>query len=174
MLKLRQVKHDISNISELAENRAEFMAYATNPDYTSTFDTGSGGFLAKHNSRIPNDSTSKNDIEKYEKEIRMCDVFVKAGHKIVYKEDVQGEYDVLFDGIPADLKQTKGTGNIEKYARYAVKSQKAKMVLFCLEKDINRNKAEEALRALYIVDKIKVLYYYEDNTNVVLSNKSLL
>ncbi|MCQ2375152.1 MAG: hypothetical protein MJ069_04540 [Salinivirgaceae bacterium] len=71
------------------------------------------------------------------------------------------------------MKQTKGTGNIEKKARYAINHQKAEIVLQCLERGIDTDKAINALYNLWHIDKIKVYYYFDDGYNVIKTNSSL-
>lgn len=71
--------------------------------------------------------------------------------------------DVNINSKLADLKSTKGAGNIVKYAHKAIKRQKADMILFEFEKETKEVFTElEVLKS----EKIDVLYYFKD-TKVV-------
>lgn len=72
----------------------------------------------------------------------MCIAFARAGHKLQHLSEVSGisSSDVLFDGVPADLKSTRSHNNMMEYAKWAVRHQGAKIVLFRFEvwtKDIS-------------------------------------
>lgn len=97
------------------------------------FDDKTGGYVVTEKERIKTKGkASKNDYLKYEKEKEMCKLFAKGGHSIVHLNEVSGisSSDVLFDGIKADLKRTKSPSNIFYYAKYAIRKQNAKIVLF--------------------------------------------
>lgn len=67
----------------------------------------------------------------------MCVTFANAGHTIEHlaERTNQGDtYDVLFDGLPADLKRTKSHNHIKDYAIHAVRHQGAQIVLFQFDK----------------------------------------
>lgn len=65
----------------------------------------------------------------------MCRVFADNGYKIEMLEERAGisSPDVKINGKLADLKSTKGAGNIVKYAHKAIKKQQAEIILFEFE-----------------------------------------
>ena len=63
------------------------------------------GFLVTEEARIP-EKHSGNEWEKYQMEHAMCVNFAKAGHTIIYLRERPGLYDILCDGLPAELKKT--------------------------------------------------------------------
>ncbi len=90
-----------------------------------------GGYLVVWSDRKPTEKASKNERDVYKKESDMCKVFARNGYRMVMLHEKSGvsSPDVLINGIPADLKRTKGVNNIEKYAKKAVRKQGAKLVL---------------------------------------------
>ncbi|MDD4848937.1 MAG: hypothetical protein PHR53_09295 [Bacteroidales bacterium] len=100
------------------------------------FDTKTGGYVVTDRQRITAAKKIKQEGEKYEKERDMSLVFAKGGNKIVHRREVPGvsSADVLFNGLPADLKKTSSYDQIVKYAKYATHKQGAKLVLFQFDK----------------------------------------
>lgn len=96
------------------------------------YDTDSGGYLVTERSRIEAGKRNKQEQAKYDKEHEMCQTFARAGYRIEHLGETPGvsSPDVTINGRPADLKRTKGYGNIVKYARKAVRQQGAEMALF--------------------------------------------
>lgn len=109
----------------------------------------------------------KNNKEqlKFEKEHSMCLVFARSGLRINHYEDekTDGTFDVLCNGKKGDLKKTKGSGNIVKYARYAIKEQGAEIVLF----EFEEWKAEVRDAISEMVRKNHHGYYYVTKSRVV-------
>mgnify|MGYP004499895495 FL=1 len=95
-----------------------------------------GGRLTVHNSRIANANKNKQERAKFIKELGMCDVLAREGFHIDMVEEIAGisSPDILINGKKADLKSTRGTGNIVKYGKKAVKEQGADIVIFEFEK----------------------------------------
>ena len=95
-----------------------------------------GGRLTVHNSRIANANKNKQERAKFIKELGMCDVLARKGFHIDMVEEIAGisSPDILINGKKADLKSTRGTGNIVKYGKKAVKEQGADIVIFEFEK----------------------------------------
>ncbi len=95
----------------------------------------SNGKISVHETRICNANKNKQERAKFLKEHRMCDILAQNGHNVEMLEEIAGvsSPDILIDGLKADLKATKGTGNIVKYAKKAVYGQHADMVIFEFE-----------------------------------------
>lgn len=108
-----------------------------NRPYKVTFSKGKGKVLTDLE-RIEESKASKEEKEKFLKEEEMVNVCAENGHTIHFLYGVnrpKGQtYDVLFDGVPADLKKTGGSGNIVKYGSKAHNEQGAKIVIFEFEK----------------------------------------
>ena len=66
----------------------------------------------------------------------MCNVLAGIGYRIEMLEEVSGKSspDIMINGIKADLKSTKGDGNIVKYGKKAIYEQVADIVVFEFEK----------------------------------------
>lgn len=96
------------------------------------FDNDNGGYLVTEKNRIEAGMQNKQEKAKYDKEYEMCQTFARAGYRMEHLGETPGvsSPDVTINGVPADLKRTKGGGNIVKYAKKAVRQQGAKMVLF--------------------------------------------
>lgn len=96
------------------------------------FDNDNGGYLVTEKNRMEAGGRNKQEQAKYDKEHEMCLVFARAGYRIEHLGETPGvsSPDVTINGMPADLKRTKGSGNIVKYARKAVRQQGAEMALF--------------------------------------------
>ena len=93
------------------------------------------GLVVTQHERIRESKAHENEIEKFNKEMRMCKVIADNGHDVEY---LQGEnrpigqtYDIRIDGIKADLKCITGRGSsIVKYARTALTYQGGEAVIF--------------------------------------------
>lgn len=96
------------------------------------FDDASGGYLVTEESRQAYGNRNKQEKAKYDKEHEMCLTYARAGYRVEHLGETPGvsSPDVRINGIPADLKRTKGSGNIVKYAKKAISKQGAEMVLF--------------------------------------------
>ncbi|WP_195484126.1 phage minor head protein [Bacteroides cellulosilyticus] len=96
------------------------------------YDSDNGGYLVTEKTRIEAGGRNKQEQAKYDKEHEMCLVFAHAGYRIEHLGETPGisSPDVTINGVAADLKRTKGSGNIVRYARKAVRQQGAKVVLF--------------------------------------------
>ena len=142
---LQVISHNRSN---LADER--ILDYDT-AKWEHTYVSGkSNGFVVTEQERINEASISPNEMEKYERELRICKILADNGHDIQYLHGEgrhRGEtYDILFDGIPADLKSIEGTGRtIPKHVKHALRDQGAEMVILCLPahtEEIYRNLTE--------------------------------
>lgn len=122
------------------------------------YDKDTGGYLVTEKKRIEAGGRNKQEQAKYDKEHEMCRTFARAGYRIEHLGETPGvsSPDVTINGMPADLKRTKGSGNIVKYARKAVRQQGAEMALFQFD-EWN----DEFRKQLLILKKegIKVKYF---------------
>ena len=140
--------------------KAAYAAYSSAKYKRDYFDERTGGYLVIENQRIAQSRRNKQEKEKFEKERGMCIVLAKNGYAVEYLKDAQGSYDILLNGIPADLKKTASHNNILAYAKKAVYRQGAKMIVLELEKETAHLRAE--LRELK-EKGIPVKYYFSSN-----------
>jgi len=122
--------------------------------------TNDKGFLAVERYRIEQSKINAVELEKYQKEYSASQTLAINNHKIDFLKEVDGRYDILLDGIPADLKKTKSHNHIVNYARHAVRSQGAKIVVFEFEK--MTPKIHEKLNEL-ARKKYKIIYFVSNN-----------
>jgi len=103
-------------------------------------------------------------VEKYNKEYSMSQALAINHHRVDYLKEVEGRYDILLDGLPAELKKC-GSNNMYHYASHVIKSQKAEIVVF--EFDAMTSKVYQELnklqrhgyKVIYFTSKEKVLHY---------------
>lgn len=116
----------------LEKSRKEYNSYEETKYKKDFFNEDNGGYLVTSLERIKESEKSPNEGKKYKKEHDMCLEFAQYGLRIQHLEDNKdaGTFDTYCDGIPADLKRTKGYGNIEKYTKEAYSKQNARMMLF--------------------------------------------
>ncbi len=103
------------------------------------------GIVITEQSRIDQANKSKNEMEKYNKESDMCKDLADYGHNIIHLDDRKlsdGSYDILFDGVKADLKDVSSANHIVKYGKKAIREQGAEKVIFRINK-YNSQYAEE-------------------------------
>ncbi len=84
-------------------------------------------------------------MKKYQKEFDMCKDLADYGHDIFHLDDrnlSDGSYDILFDGVKADLKAVTSSNHIVKYGKKAIREQGAEKVIFRINK-YNSQYAEE-------------------------------
>lgn len=110
--------------------------------------------------RLKQAQKSKQEMAKFVKEQNMCKVVAKNGHDVRHLDDtkqIDGSYDILIDGRKADLKKTKGSGNIIKYAEYAIRHQKADLIVYEFE-----TKNEKIISKIHELQRkgYKFMYYY--------------
>ena len=142
------------------ERKAAYTAYSTAKYKHVYFDERTGGYLVIEHQRIAQGKRNKQEQEKFEKEYGMCTVLAKNGYAVEYLKEIQGRYDILLNGVPADLKKTASHNNILDYAGRAVYRQGARAVVFELEKE-----------TAYIKNRLKTLkeagipvkYYFSNN-----------
>ena len=101
------------------------------------YDRRSSGYVVTEQTRIAQSQKNKQEMAKYNKELSMCKTLARNGHHVEYLNDTMrpdGSYDVLIDGVKADLKKTGSTNHIAKYAKKAAREQGAEMVVFEFER----------------------------------------
>lgn len=125
-----------------------------------TYISESGGYVVTELQRIKEGKQNSAERAVFKKEMDICKVSADHGHKIAYLSSTdrkKGEtYDILFDGVPAELKSFSGGGALIKQMKHALTEQGAKMVVVRLENREVLNKLIEARRKL----KGRILYYY--------------
>ena len=156
---------DLKNRTEnIKEARAKYDSYDPNKWEKSCFDNNTGGYLITEKARIEQSQKSDNETKKFDKEQKMCKVLVNNGYAVEHLDDNHGaSYDIHLNGIKADLKKTAGSGNIEKYAKKAIRKQGANLVVFEFEhnmKDIHTKLLK--LRKNYDIHG----YYYFSNNKI--------
>lgn len=156
----------MKHLADIEKSRKEYLALPDSEWRKDYFDESTGGYLATSWKRIKQSLKSNQETKKFDKEHQMCLTYAKNGHQIQHlpdrKENGDGTYDTLFDGFKADLKKTKSTNNILKYASRAVKNQGAQIILFEFEEWNNdfKNLIDELVRKGYhgwycVTDELK-------------------
>lgn len=150
---------------ELEKTRKQYEAYDEKRWEKEFYDSKNGGYLVTEKKRIEAGEVNKQEKAKYDKEHKMCEVFAKAGYRVEYWGETSGisSSDVTINGVPADLKRTKGSGNIVKYAKKAVRRQGAKIALFQFD-DWDDTFREQLLVLKNL--RIKVKYFITDDEQV--------
>jgi hypothetical protein len=133
-------------------------------DWDKTYIT-STGFVVTQKKRIAEGKVSKNEIDKYNKELRMCMILADNGCCVEFlkgKNRPIGEtYDIIFDGIKADLKCiTGGPGNIVKYTKTALEKQGGDAVV--LEIPSHANEYIEKLAEARRKCNGRIFFYFPD------------
>lgn len=134
-------------------------------DVVVLYESPSGSNVKITKERMELANSSKQEMEKYQKEIEMCKVIANNGINYFLRESltkaIGDTFDGFFDGVPSDLKQTKGSGNIVKYIRKATQHQGAKVVIFAIEdgKETNMNEVFEKFSEGYRKYKACIWYY---------------
>ncbi|MDD7303045.1 MAG: phage minor head protein [Prevotellaceae bacterium] len=124
------------------------------------------GLVATQLERIAEATASNTERKKFNKEMRMCKVLADNGHDVEYLQGVNrpaGQtYDILFDGIKADLKCViGGAGNIVKYAKKALTKQGGEAVVF--EIPSHNPKYYEALAETRRKCTGRIFFYFMDD-----------
>ena len=118
------------SINDIETSRKEYLAISDTEWRKDYFDETSGGYLVTSWKRIE-EALTKKEPDKLSIEHNMCLVFAKNGFKVMHYEDekVDGSYDVVINNLRADLKRTKSTNNIIRYAKHAIQVQNAEIIL---------------------------------------------
>jgi len=144
---------------EYSANHKIYQSFKENDNYKEVvFNSLSGGVIAVNSKRIAQSKLNNTEKEKYKKEYSMCETLFNNGYIVEFLEEIEGRYDIVLNGIPADLKKTKSHNNISHYAKYALKNQKAEIVVFEFDEmtDEIRKKLNEMKRKGY---NGKIIYF---------------
>jgi hypothetical protein len=123
------------------------------------FNSDNGGYLVTHRQRIAHSHASKNETEKFSKEVAMAMVYTQNGFRIELLEEVPRipSPDVTINGIFADLKRLSSHNNIVHEAKNAIYKQGADIVLFEFDKETEGiYKQLEVLK----IKEIDVYYFF--------------
>ena len=131
------------------------------------FNILNGGYLVVNKKRIEQSKVSKQEKKKYEREYDMCLTLAQNGYEVEFLKMTEGSFDIFLNGIAADLKKTMGSGNIEKYAKKAIREQGAEIVIFefveeleKIHKEILRLKNTGVHGKYYFSKKKRILYEF--------------
>jgi len=124
--------------------------------------------LATSRTRIDQANKNPKEMLKFKKEHNMCLVFAKSGLRIKHFEDEKpdGSFDIVCNGQKGDLKRTKGSGNIVRYAKYATREQGAEIVLFEFEewnsefRKVIDELVRKDLHGFYFVREIEIVHRF--------------
>ena len=127
------------------------------------------GLVVIEHERIRESTKHPNEEEKFQKERGMCIDLADQGHDIQLfhgEGRPKGEtYDILFNGIPADLKCIEeGGSSIPKYTKHAFREQGAEIVIYKLPSHSLYGKLKEAHRKYGAEGKI--YFYFADDTRL--------
>ena len=143
------------SITDIELSRREYLALPETDWRKDYFDEATGGYVVSSWERIIEAKKSNQERKKFDREHQICMNYARDGHKIKHlpdkKRNDRGTYDTIFDGYKADLKKTKSTNNIIKYASRATKKQGAQIILFEFEQWNNkfRDLVDELIRKGY-------------------------
>jgi len=127
------------------------------------FDKKTGGYLVIERERIAQSLMNKQEKAKFKREYAMCLILAKNGYAVEYLKDKPKSYDILLNGIPADLKKTTSHNNIVDYAKKAIYKQGANIVVFEFEK--TTMKIQEKLNLVKMM-KINILYFISNEKKI--------
>lgn len=126
----------------------------------------SSGYVVSDLQRIKHSRISKNETEKYEKELSMCRVLGKNGYRVEMLEEIPGisSPDITINGIKADLKSLSSANNIERHAKDAIRKQGADAVVFHFSKE-----TEDIHIKLLKLQRMgyKIFYFFSDKEDKV-------
>ncbi len=127
------------------------------------------GLVVIEHGRVEESKASPNELKKYEKEKGMCIDLADNGHDIQFLHGIgrpKGQsYDILFDGIPTDLKCIEeGGSSIPKYTKHAFREQGAEIVIYKLPSHDLYGKLKEAHRKYGAEGRI--YFYFADDTRL--------
>ena len=153
--------------TDIASARRE---YDTLPDQEwrkDFFSEETGGFLVTSWKRIE-EAATKNEPEKLETEHAMCLVFAKGGFKVRHYQDdkTQGSFDVMINNYRADLKKTRSTNNIIRYAKHGLRVQNAEIILIEFEnwgnefRDIVSEMSRKGIHGYYFVTGDELIHSF--------------
>lgn len=101
--------------------------------FTRTYTSSSGGVVDTEQGRLDKANINKQERQKYDKEHNIAKKVADEGNHVEHLDDKHlpdGSYDSRINGVKADFKETKGSGNVVRYGKEAINDQKAEMVVF--------------------------------------------
>lgn len=122
----------MTNKQNIDEARIEYEAFPKSKWRKDFFSEDNGGYLVTSWERIAEAQRNFKEQQKFSKEHEICMIYAKSGLKIQHYKDekADGTYDVVCNRQKGDLKRTQGSGNIMRYAKYAIREQGAEVILF--------------------------------------------
>ncbi|MDR0829854.1 MAG: hypothetical protein LBN95_07065 [Prevotellaceae bacterium] len=123
------------------------------------------GVMITERERIKSGLLNDHEKAKFAKEWSMCNVLAANAQKIEFLAERTGEFDILYNGKPADLKKTKSHSHIIEYAEKAINRQGADYVIF--EFEVMNDKIRQKLRWLYNNGYSGKVVYYISGINVI-------
>jgi hypothetical protein len=150
------IKH---NEKKYRNAKKEYLKYDTKEWSREYFNDSNGGYLVVNNKRIEQGKINDEEIYKYNKEYSMSKTLAENGYKVEFLKEVDGQYDILLNGVAADLKKTKSHNHIIDYAKHAIKNQGANVVIF--EFKVMTSKIHEKLNYL-AKHNYNIIYYISD------------
>lgn len=109
------------------------------------------------------EAKSKDDRHTLAKELSMARVYAKAGGRIIFTPIGEGNHDIFYNGIPAELKRVSSPRQVEHHCRHATKHQGAKVILFeFTHKSPEFHKAINKVKALGFRGK----YYFSNERKI--------
>lgn len=155
------------SINDIETSRKEYLALPDEDWRKDYFDETTGGYVATSWKRIE-EAITKNEPDKIAIEHNMCLTFARKGFHVLHYEDEksEGSYDVVINNIRADLKRTKSTNNIIRYAKHALRVQNAEIILVEFEhwgnefRDIVSEMSRKGFHGYYFVTGIEIIHSF--------------
>lgn len=124
----KDIKIDDKTASELPSLQS--LVSVNTKEYRLDYFSTEGGFLQSSIERIKEGQLNKQENGKFNKEHNMCMTLATNNFNVSYLESKPGSYDILINGVPADLKQVGSYKQIEHHASKAINKQGARLVIF--------------------------------------------
>lgn len=126
-----------------------------------------GGKVTTHESRILNANKNKQEVEKFEKELRMAKTFAKNGYRVELLEEIPGisSPDAIINGKKVDFKSLSSANNIIRHAKETVRRQGADFVYFEFENK-EKHKFLKELNVLSSKYNIHGKYYFKGEDEI--------
>lgn len=127
--------------------------------------TDNEGYLQTNRLRIEEQKINKQEKAKFDKEYSMCRTLALNKFHVVYRQTIEGSFDIFLNGIPCDLKKTKSHNNFVDYALKAVNEQGAKLVVIEFEKETKKIHLQidvlkrKGIKGFYFFSNAKTVIY---------------
>lgn len=136
-----------------------------------TYISPAGGYLVTDLERIKKGRMNSSERGIFNKEQEISRVGANNGYKILHLSDKDrpaGQtYDVLLDGVPAELKSFSGAGAVERQIKDAIRKQGAELVLVRIEEGSDNERIIKKLIDVKQKIKGRILYYFENQEDEV-------